>query len=98
MHEHQRLLEMCIHLYVLLDVLDLAHELHLCHPPDVLERVDLEMSRGPNRSPRALPMTSRTPCLIGLIRVTTGQLDPECKSIRQQVGLLQFICPSVQSS
>ena len=30
----------CIHLYDLLDVLDLVHELHLCHPPDVLELPD----------------------------------------------------------
>ena len=29
--------EMCAHLYDLLDVLDLVHELHLRHPPDVLE-------------------------------------------------------------
>ena len=28
---------MGVHLYDLLNVLDLAHELHLCHPPDVLE-------------------------------------------------------------
>ena len=31
---------MCIHLYDLLDVLDLVHELHLCHPPDLLELPD----------------------------------------------------------
>ena len=53
--EHQRLLEMCIQFYDLLDVLDLVHELHFCHPPDVLERADLEMRRGSNRSPRAPP-------------------------------------------
>ena len=46
---------MCIQLYDLLDVLDLVHELHFCHPPDVLERADPEMRRGSNRSPRALP-------------------------------------------
>ena len=28
------------HLYDLLDVLDLVDELHLCHPPDVLELPD----------------------------------------------------------
>ena len=34
--------EMCVHPYDLLDVLDLVlvHELHLCHPPDVLELRD----------------------------------------------------------
>ena len=31
---------MCIHLYDLLDVPDLVHEFHLCHPPDVLELLD----------------------------------------------------------
>ena len=31
---------MCVHLYDLLGVLDLVHELHLCHPPDVLELPD----------------------------------------------------------
>ena len=31
---------LCVHLYYLLDVLDLVHELHLCHPPDVLELPD----------------------------------------------------------
>ena len=31
---------MCIHVYVLLDVLDLVHELPLCYPPDVLELLD----------------------------------------------------------
>ena len=46
---------MCIQLYDLLDGLDLVHELHFCHPPDVLERADPEMRRGSNRSPRALP-------------------------------------------
>ena len=87
--EHQRLLEMCIQLYDLLDVLGLVHELHLCHPPDVLERADLEMRRGPNRSPRALPMASRTPCLIGLIRVTTGQLDPTWVDRRCNFGVFK---------
>ena len=46
---------MCIQLYDLLDGLDLVHELHFCHPPDVLERADPEMRRGSNRSPGALP-------------------------------------------
>ena len=31
---------MGVHLYDLLDVLDLVDELHLCHPPDVLELPD----------------------------------------------------------
>ena len=31
---------MCIHPYALLDSLDLVHEFHLCHPPDVLELPD----------------------------------------------------------
>ena len=31
---------MCMHLYDLLEVLELVHELHLCHPPDVLELPD----------------------------------------------------------
>ena len=31
---------MGVHLYDLLNVLDLVHELHLCHPPDVLELPD----------------------------------------------------------
>ena len=31
---------MCVRLYDLLDVLDLVHELYLCHPPDVQELPD----------------------------------------------------------
>ena len=39
-HHHRPESDRCrrsVHLYALLDVLDLVHELHLCHPPDVLE-------------------------------------------------------------
>ena len=32
--------EMCVHLYDLLDALDLVDELHLCHPLVVLEPAD----------------------------------------------------------